>query len=121
MSDCTCCPQTFPHLSAAISEVGRMTEWWRLYAGSHLSAPEKPDLHWFPTQGAHQLSGLTRAAPGNTLTAKVRMKGDTVICVITEGTQAPQQTVETCLTAEGDQIRTLNNPMCIDAAQLIRA
>lgn len=86
-----------------------MTECRRLYAGSHLSAPEKPDLHSFPAQAAHQLSGLTLAAPVTKLAAKVRMKGNTVICVTAEGTQAPQQTVETCLIAEGDQIRTLNN------------
>lgn len=84
-----------------------MTECRRLYAGSHLSAPEKPDLHWFPAPTAHQLSGLTRAAPVFMLAAEVRMKGDTVICVIAEGTQAPQQIVETCLIAEGDQKRAL--------------
>lgn len=98
-----------------------MTECRRLYAGSHLSALEKPDLHSFPAQTAHQLSGLTPAAPVSTLTAKVRMKGDTAICVISEGTQAPQQTDETCLIAEGDQIRMRNNSMCNEAAQLTRA
>lgn len=92
----------FPHLGAAVSEVGRIRECRRLYTGSHLSTLEKSDLHrslapshCFLT--AHQLSA---SAPGFTLAAEVRIKGDTVVCVNAEGTNSSGQTVETSLIAE---------------------
>lgn len=54
---------------------------------------------------AHQLSAPTLAAPGFTLPAEGRLKGDTVICANAEGTDGPQQTVETCVMAGGDVMR----------------
>lgn len=48
VSDCARWSQTFPRLGTVISGVGRVTKRRRLYTGTHLSAPEKPDLYPVP-------------------------------------------------------------------------
>lgn len=81
-SDCAHWPQTFPRLSTVESGVGRVTKRRRLYTGTHLSAPEKPDPHSVPrtvpnTDSSSAVRFNTRIPSAN-LPAKVRMKEDTV-------------------------------------------
>lgn len=99
VSDRTWCPQTFPHLKRIWSRPdGREPAPANWQPSVNAGKPWPPlSLALFLKHTAHQLSGLTLAAPASALAAKVRMKGDTVIPVNAEGTYGTQQTLETCL------------------------